>query len=266
MSADEQDWPKEGEVLMCTVKKVEKFGAFVNLDEYGGIEGFIHISEVSTNWVKNIRDFFKEGRKVVVKVMRLDRAKNQVDLSLKRTTEQQKKYKIQQWKQRQKAGKLLEMVTKKLKKTPEKANEEVVDRLLTEYPDLYSAFEDVVRYGREVLTKHKVPKAWVDSLSEVILANIALPTVSIDGYITMQVFEPNGVELLRGALAELVKPTDGDGESKVSVQVIGPPKYRVTLEAEDYKTAESIMQNRVDSAESYLSDHDYQFEFSRSSK
>ena len=266
MSGDEQDWPKEGEVLMCTVKKVEKFGAFVTLDEYGGIEGFIHISEVSTNWVKNIRDYFKEGRKVVVKVMRLDRAKNQVDLSLKRTTEQQKKYKIQQWKQRQKAGKLLEMVTKTLEKTPEKANEEVVDRLLAEYPDLYSAFEDVVRYGSEVLTKHKVPKAWVDSLSEVILANITLPTVSIDGYITMQVFEPNGVELLRGALAELVRSTDGDGDSKVSVQVIGPPKYRVTLEAEDYKTAESIMQNRVESAESYLKDHDYKFEFSRSSK
>ena len=266
MSNGDQDWPKEGEVLMCTVKKVEKFGAFVTLDEYGDIEGFIHISEVSTNWVKNIRDFFKEGRKVVVKVMRLDRSKNQVDLSLKRTTEQQKKYKIQQWKQRQKAEKLLEMVSKKLKKSPEKTVEEVVDRLLVEYPDLYSAFEDVVRNGDQVLTKQKVPKTWVDPLSEAIMANITLPTVTIDGYITMQVFEPNGVELVRGALAELAKPMDGDGDTKASVQVIGPPRYRVTLEAEDYKTAESMMQSRVESTEEYLKGHDYHFEFSRSSK
>ena len=216
--------------------------------------------------MKNIRDFFKEGRKVVVKVMRLDRSKNQVDLSLKRTTEQQKKYKIQQWKQRQKAEKLLEIVSKKLNKTPEKTIEEVVDRLLAGYPDLYSAFEDVVRNGNGILAKHKLPKPWIEPLTEVIMANIALPTISIDGYVTMQVFEPNGVELVRGALAELAKPVDGDGDTKVSIQVIGPPRYRVTLEAEDYKTAEGLMQNRVKSAESFLNGHDYHFEFSRSSK
>jgi translation initiation factor 2 subunit 1 len=106
----------------------------------------------------------------------------------------------------------------------------------------------------------------VDSLSEVIMANITLPTVTIDGYITMQVFEPNGVELLRGALAELAKPIDGDGDTKASIQVIGPPRYRVTLEAEDYKTAESMMQSRVESTEAFLKGYDYRFEFSRSSK
>ena len=158
------------------------------------------------------------------------------------------------------------MVSKKLGKTPEKTASEVVDKLLVDYPDLYSAFEDTVREGNEVLSKHKIPKAWIEPLTEVIMANIDLPTISIDGYITMQVFEPNGVELVKGALAELAKPVDGDVENKVSIHVIGSPRYRVTLEAEDYKTAENIMQNRVKAAESFLDEHDHHFEFSRSSK
>ncbi len=266
MASESDQWPKEGEVVMCTVKKVERFGAFVALDEYRGKEGFIHISEVSTNWVKNIRDFFKEGRKVVVKVMRIDRSKGQIDLSLKRTTEQQKKYKIQQWKQRQKSEKLLEMAAKKLKKTAEQANVDVVEKLTSEFPDLYTAFEEVVRSGKDVLVRNKVSKAWVDTLHPIITANIELPSVSIDGYLSMQCFEPNGVEIIRNALKELTKPIDGDGDAQLAVQVIGPPRYRVTLEAEDYKTAENLMQRRVEAAEAYLKGHDSTFEFSRTAK
>lgn len=266
MSAEDEKWPKEGEVLMCTVQKVERFGAFVSLDEYEGKEGFIHISEVSTNWVKNIRDFFKEGRKVVVKVMRLDRGKRQVDLSLKRTTEQQKKYKIQQWKQRQKVEKLLEMTSKKVGKTPEQTKSEVVDKILSGYPDIYSAFEDVVRTGKKVLVKLKVPKVWIDTLHTIITANIELPIVSIDGQISLHVYGPNGVEVIQNALKELAKPIEGDGESKLTVQVLGPPRYRVTVEAEDYKMAESILQERVEATENFLEKFDHTFEFSRAAK
>jgi len=265
LSSQEEEWPREGEVLMCTVRKIEKFGAFVSLDEYKEIECFIHISEVSTNWVKNIRDFFKEGRKVVVKVMRIDRGKRQIDLSLKRTTEQQKKYKLQQWKQRHKSEKLLEMAARKLKKSPEEASAEVVSPLLSKHPDLYTAFEEVVRRGKGVLTKEKVPKAWVDALMPLITSNISLPSVAIEGYLTLQCFEADGVRVVKEALAELARPVDGGGE-RLTVQVIGPPRYRVTLEAENYKIAENTLQEHVNNVESYLADHDHSYEFSRGEK
>jgi translation initiation factor 2 subunit 1 len=215
--------------------------------------------------VKNIRDFFKEGRKVVVKVMRIDRGKRQIDLSLKRTTEQQKKYKLQQWKQRQKAEKLLEMAARKLKKGHEEAFAEVAGPLLSTHPDLYTAFEEVVREGKEVLTKEKLPKAWIDVLHPLIASNISLPSVRIEGFLRLQCFEPDGVSVVKEALAEMAKPVDGGGE-KLTVQVIGPPRYRVTLEAENYKIAENTLQEHVKNLEGYLSGHDYSFEFSRGEK
>ena len=81
----------------------------------------------------------------------------------------------------------------------------------------------------------------------------------------MEIWKNTG-EVIRGALKELTKPIDGDGDAHLTVQVIGPPRYRVTMEAENYKTAENLLQQRVSAAEAYLNDHDGTFEFSRSAK
>lgn len=88
-----KEWPEEGELVVATVKKVRDYGAFVRLEEYKGKEGFIHISEVSSGWVKNIRDFVKENQKIVARVVRVNPVKGQVDLSLKGIREDQKRKK-----------------------------------------------------------------------------------------------------------------------------------------------------------------------------
>ena len=65
-----QEWPNEGELIVGTVYKVVNYGAFANLEEYTGKEAFIHISEVSSGWVKNIRDHVRENQKIVARVLR----------------------------------------------------------------------------------------------------------------------------------------------------------------------------------------------------
>jgi translation initiation factor 2 subunit 1 len=74
-------YPSEGDLVICTVTKVSSHGAFVKLDEYGGKDGFIHISEVASIWVKNIRDYVREGQKTVGKVLSVDRTKGHIDLT-----------------------------------------------------------------------------------------------------------------------------------------------------------------------------------------
>ena len=79
-------YPDVGDLAIATVKRVVDYGAYVRLDEYEGIEGLVHISEISTTWVKNIREHVREGQKLVLKVLRVDRERAQVDLSLRRVT------------------------------------------------------------------------------------------------------------------------------------------------------------------------------------
>src|SRR2546430_7876989 len=65
------DWPDEGDLVVCTVANVKNFGASVTLDEYENKEGFIHIAEVSSGWIKYIRDYVRESQKVVCKVLKV---------------------------------------------------------------------------------------------------------------------------------------------------------------------------------------------------
>src|SRR6266851_2168001 len=78
--------PEVGDLVVATVTRVEDYGAYVKLDEFSGIEGLVHISEISTTWVRNIREHARQGQKLVLKVLRVSSQRNQIDLSLRRVT------------------------------------------------------------------------------------------------------------------------------------------------------------------------------------
>jgi len=73
---------KVGDVVEGIVSGVIDFGAFVNVS---GIEGLIHISEISWERVENPRDYLKTGEKVKAKIIAIDN--DRLSLSLKQTTE-----------------------------------------------------------------------------------------------------------------------------------------------------------------------------------
>ena len=70
----------EGQVRRGTVRKIEAFGAFVDI---GGMDGLIHISEMSHRRVKNAGEIVKVGDVVDVKVVKIDKETGKIGLSLK---------------------------------------------------------------------------------------------------------------------------------------------------------------------------------------
>ena len=73
-----------GEIVEGKVTGLTKFGAFVSLPEEK--VGMIHISEVSTAYVKDIGDFLEKGQAVKVKVLSIDE-NGKISLSLKQVPE-----------------------------------------------------------------------------------------------------------------------------------------------------------------------------------
>ncbi|MFH1664801.1 MAG: polyribonucleotide nucleotidyltransferase [Candidatus Omnitrophota bacterium] len=72
--------PEVGKVYKATVVKIMNFGAFV---EYlPGQEGLVHVSELSSGYVKEVGDVVKEGQEVMVKIIGIDE-QNRVKLSIK---------------------------------------------------------------------------------------------------------------------------------------------------------------------------------------
>jgi len=235
------EFPEIGDLAVCTVQNVKNFGAFVSLDEYGGKEGFIHVRDVATGWVKYIRDHVREGQKIVCKVLSVDRDKGHIDLSLKQVNDHQRREKIQEWKNEKKAEKLLEIVGTKMGKSVEEAFDAVGGTLTNEFGTLYSAFEQAA-INPEGIKEAGVDKNWVSAISDVAKENIQLPSVMIDGTLEVSSPLPDGVDHVRAALA---KGLDSD-EGEVDIHYVGAPRYRLTVTAEDYKVAEDELKAAVD--------------------
>lgn len=71
---------KVGDKVEGKVSRIVDFGVFVDL---GGIDGLVHISQLSWGRVENINDIIKVGDKVNVTVLEADKEKNKISLSLK---------------------------------------------------------------------------------------------------------------------------------------------------------------------------------------
>ena len=234
-------WPQEGDLVVATVHKVLNYGAFAKLEEYPGEEAFIHISEVSAGWVKNIRDYVRENQKIVARVLRVNPKKGHVDVSMKRIREDQRTRKIQQWKIEQKAEKLLEFAAKSINKDLNMAYEEVGYGMMDEFGDLYGAFEISAEEGKDSLIERGMDAEWAAAITEVAKKNISPPEVQITGYVDITSYAADGVQIIRNALNSINK-------DNVSVQCVGAPRYRLLVKSSDYITAETILKDAADKA------------------
>jgi translation initiation factor 2 subunit 1 len=230
---------------MCTVTKVFAQGAFVKLDEYAGKEGMIHITEVASGWIKNIRDFVREGKKVVAKVLSVDAKKGHIDLSMRRVKEVQRRAKAQQWKREQRAEKLLERAASSLGKDLDAAYEEVGFKLQDKFGDLYSAFEAVATKGKGVLTE-LATEEWVDVIGE-LAAGIEAPIVQITGYVDLSCPAPNGIEIIKSALMDAQRVVKTP-EIEIEPRYVGSPRYSIRISAPSYKIAEEALQKAAEHA------------------
>ena len=72
---------EKDEVVIGYVTGIEKYGIFVNLDEY--YNGLIHISEISPNFVRNVNDYVNIGETIKMRILSVDEKNHKVKLSIK---------------------------------------------------------------------------------------------------------------------------------------------------------------------------------------
>ncbi len=74
---------QEGQIVTGTVKNITEYGAFVDL---GGMDGLLHITDMSWGRVKHPSELFNVGDEISVKVLKYDREKERISLGLKQVT------------------------------------------------------------------------------------------------------------------------------------------------------------------------------------
>lgn len=232
--------PDAGEIVFATVSQITQFGAYVSLDEYNNMRGFLHISEVSTGWVRNIDRYIKPGQKVVLKVVRVNPERNEVDLSLRQVTNEEKKAKLIQVKRESKARGILDVVKKTLGM---KDDADIRSKFAEEYGSLYDALEAIAKKPSEA-DKLRVDKKYEETLLKVLGERFKLPTVEVKGMFEMMSPKPDGVEVIRNSFLAAIKQMPDD--VKVDVTYGGAPRYYVRLRADNFKVAEKQLRTLVE--------------------
>jgi translation initiation factor 2 subunit 1 len=239
MSIHKPEYPEVGDHVIATIETVTTYGAYAKLDEYNK-QGLLHVSEISSSWIRNIRDYVREGQKVVLKVLRVDTEKGHIDLSLRRVTKRAKIEKIRQWKQDRKAEALLRGVAEKIGLP----NEEVYEKagaLLEEKYGLYEGFEKIATDGSDVLTEMGVPESLAKAFADVAEERIRVKMVKVKGTLEIRCMAPNGVKILKDSFLN-AKKTEKTKDTGVRFYVVAAPKYSVEVSAENYKRAEEVLQ------------------------
>ena len=262
-------WPEPGELVVGRVDEIEDFGVFVDLQEYEDKRGLCHISEVAAGWIKNVRDHVNEGQTVVAKVLDVDESAQQIDLSIKDVNDHQRKDKIQEWKNEQKADNWM------LLAFGEDISDEqyaaIANELLAEFGSMYDGFEQAAIHGEPALEDADLNDDEITAIVETARENVSVPYVTVTGYVTLESPAGDGVDVVQEALQAAEGngevPASGanggseDGSSGVPEEVdlevtyVGAPEYRIRVQAPDYKTAEAELERSAERATGIIGEH-----------
>jgi len=256
MSTEIQEMPEQGEIVLATVTKVMDHGAYVTLDEYDDVQGFLHISEIAPGWIRSINRFVKEGEKKVLLVKKINLKRGDIDLSLKQISKDQKKQKLKEVKKYEKGKTLLQNVQEKAKLSDEEI-EKLEDIIYSKFDSVYDAFIEIGRNGIGSVNELKLVKKTATAIEE-ICSKIKLPSVEIRGIIEITSDKSDGVEIIKKILIDVLKK-----DSTIDITYLGAPKYRLSLTSDNFKSAEKLLKPIITEIQTNVEKKKGSFKFTR---
>ncbi len=256
--------PDVGEILVATIEDIKDYGAYVRLDEYGGLQAFLPWSEIEARMLRRFRHLYHPGNKIVVKVTRVNRKRGYVDVSLKKVLEGEKRRKMIWWKRQTKAVTLIELVAKKLGKSVDEAYEKVIWPLEDYYGDLMTALEYASLEGAEALKNAGIPEEWIEPIVETAKKHVKVSHIKISGLMTIQSFAPDGIERIRNLLIKMRESIEKGGDRiTAKIYTIGAPRYRIDVIGYDYKEMEKALSKGLKVVKKEAPKRNITFEFER---
>ena len=240
------DWPDEGELVVCSIKNVKENGAYLSLDTYPEREGFVFIGEIATGWVKNIRTHVREGQRVVAKVIGIKKDRDSVSLSIKSVSEERRRGALQSWKNEQRASQIMRVVAGRVGWDEGEADT-VSEEMKESFGSLYGALEECA-ITESALEDAGFEGDWIGTVTELAIENIIPPFVEIRGLFEIKVWGPEGVKAISDALQAAEDCAKGEEEVTLTCHYDGAPNYRVDIKAPDYPSAEAVWEAAQEAA------------------
>ncbi len=245
------EMPEAGEIVICTVRELTSHGIYVNLDQYGGMNGFLHVSEISTGWVRNIERVAKVQQKLVLKVIRANKSRREIDLSLRQVTNEERRAKVIEWKREERATAIMNAVKNRLGLKDEQAKS-LTEKFEEEFGTLYAALETAAKKREKAFASLEIPSETAKVIAEVAGEKIVPPRYEVGALVEVSSRAPDGIEHIKKTLIDAAESTSAE----VHITYAGAPRYRVRIMADDYKQAEKAMDGVLEKIKDGVGKHD----------
>ncbi|MCI4461169.1 MAG: S1 RNA-binding domain-containing protein [Thaumarchaeota archaeon] len=244
--AGPQRFPEPGDLVVGTVTSVESFGLYVSLDEYGGIRGFVPVKEIPSTMTRNLVSYFKPKQKVVLKVLYSNPDRLQVDLSLRRVTDDERRKKMQGYKQEVGARRVLDVAASR---AGIKDDGQIRSALVQAFGSLQESLRALSRDREGVLkviaeaakgVDRKALETYLDVAAQFASERLKPKRAVLSAEIKAYSPAPNGIEVVKSALSGAAEAARSLGVN-VRLTYAGSPRYLLRIDADNYKVAEAAL-------------------------
>ncbi|MFH1917530.1 MAG: hypothetical protein ABIJ14_00240 [Nanoarchaeota archaeon] len=216
-----------GDIVLCTVERIEGTIVFVTIDE-NGKQGSIILSEIAPGRIRNLRDYVVPKKKIICKILRISPNGN-IDLSLRRVTKKEQQ-------EMRELGKQEKSSTSILKSVLGDQSKEVVKKILEQ--DKVSDFLQEAKEDSKKLEKlvgRENAKKILD-----ILNTQKQKKALVKKTISLKTSKPNGLELIKNILGKI---------KDAEIRYISAGNYSIKTESSDIKVADSNLKNIISEIE-----------------
>lgn len=246
--------PEAGELVIIEIEEVNPHSVFASLEEYPGLKGMIHISEISRSWVRDIKKHVKQGEKDVAQVLGDENEKDDsiINISLKRVNDKQKREKFAEWNKEKKADKFLKKVADEVGEDREELYEKIAFPFQKDFGTTFDGFDQAL--SNEDKVQELIDEKYLEAVVKVAENNINLKKVKMEG--TLEVIFP-GSDAIQN-----IKQTFQSGD-KVKITYETAPKYKLEVWERNRKLCKKKIKETVQDIEDKVKKKSGRFSFTR---
>jgi translation initiation factor 2 subunit 1 len=253
-----QGLPKEGEIINATIRQMTGHGVYVTLDEYSKMTSFLYISKIASGWIRNIVRYVRSKKKAVLKVIRANKGRGDVDTALRQVSGEECKSKLTEVKRSDRAATFLDLIKSKPKQTYQEVLE-IEGKLLEKYDYLNNSLDAVSRKGVDTIQSIDLSQE-IKGVIEEPSKRIPVCLVEISGVMEIKSKKADGIEIIQNTLANA--EANKGGASSI-LTYMGDPSYRIVVKAENFKIAEKALYKTVERTRTNIEKQHGTFNFVR---
>ncbi len=224
--------PLQNDLVICKITKINPNSVFALILEYD-LEGMIHIGEITSGWVKDIKHFVKPNQIVVCKVLN---SREGITLSIKRVSEKQKKERLKLYSLEKRAEKWFEIAGSALGLSLEQSYEEIGFSLQEKFGSIYEVFR--LSISNPEIVSAQIPEKWFTQIRDIAQKSITKKNFEFSTVISITSSSGQGINMIK----EILKYGEKVG---LDVSYIAAPKYLIRFTTQNAKRGEKEFSEKL---------------------